>query len=76
MKAKTLYKKLMADYGGLLADEAFWSALELGQVEIFHDVMGCQDCFVGGQIVYCPKSCYNPVHRYHLCPPGEACTCS
>ena len=40
-----------------------------------HDVMGCQDCWVHSDIVYCEKSKYHPNHSYHCCPPWQNCYC-
>ena len=50
-------------------------ALDLGKEEIEHDVMGCRDCWVHGDIVYCEKSKFHPNHPHHHCPPWQNCYC-
>ena len=40
-----------------------------------HDVMGCRDCWVHGDIVYCEKSKFHPNHPHHHCPPWQNCYC-
>ena len=40
----------------------FQKDLESANVELEHDVMGCHDCWVNGDIVYCAWSRYHPQH--------------
>ena len=49
--------------------ECFWKVIELGNVEVEHDVLGCKECFVHGDIVYCEQSRYNlNCHEYSFLP--------
>ena len=43
--------------------------------ELEHDMMGCRDCWVHGDIVYCKKSKYHLNHPHHRCPPWQNCYC-
>ena len=79
MKAKresmSLFWKLEREIGLQEALECFQKAVDLGREELEHDVMGCQDCWVQGDIVYCEKSKYHPNHPHHCCPPWQNCYC-
>lgn len=39
--------------GLLEAMDCFQKALDLANIELEHKVMGCKDCWVTGDIVYC-----------------------
>ena len=52
--------------------ECFQKVLDLGKEELEHDVMGCQDCWVQGDVVHCEKSKFHP---QHCCPPWQNCYC-
>ena len=50
-------------------------ALDSGKEDMEHDMMGCHDCWVHGDIVYCGRSKYCPNHPHHCCPPWQNCYC-
>ena len=70
-----LFWKLEREIGLQEALECFQKVLDLGREELEHDVMGCWDCWVHGDIVYCEKSKYHPNHPHHCCPPWQNCYC-
>ena len=49
----SLFWRLEREIGLQEALECFQKVLDLGREEMEHDVMGCQDCWVHGDIVYC-----------------------
>ena len=55
----SLFWKLEREIGLQEALECFQKALDLGREGLEHDVMGCQDHWVHGDIVYCEKSKYH-----------------
>ena len=56
--------------------DSFQKVLDLVNVGLEHDVMmGCKDCWVNGDIVYCTQSWYNSQHLYHKCPSWQSCYC-
>ena len=71
----SLFWKLEREIGLQEALECFQRAVDLGREELEHDVMGCRDCWVHGDIVYCEKSKYHPNHPHHRCPPWQNCYC-
>ena len=58
----SLFWKLERKIGLQEALECFQKVLDSGREELEHDVMGCQDCWVHGDIVYCEKSKYCQGH--------------
>ena len=70
-----LFWKLEREISLQEALECFQKALDSGREELEHDVMGCQDCWVHGDIMYCEKSKYDPNHPHHCCPPWQNCYC-
>ena len=68
-ESMSLFWKLEREIGLQDALECFQKPLDLGREELEHDVMGCRDCRVHGDIVYCEKSKYHPNHPHHCCPP-------
>ena len=71
----SLFWKLEREIGLQEALECFQRAVDLGREEMEHDVMGCRDCWVHGDIVYCKKSKFHPNHPHHRCPPWQNCYC-
>ena len=55
--------------------ECFQRAVDLGKEEMEHDVMGCRDCWVQGDVVSCEKSKFHPNHPHRCCPPWQNCYC-
>ena len=43
--------------------------------DLYHDALGCLDCWTGSEFVYCIKSHYNVLHPLHKCL-GGSCPCS
>ena len=76
MKLKLQLCKILKKHGRMLAKKVLE---EVAQEErVFHDVFGCEDCFVdphSGHASYCPLSIYNPFHPSHLCLGGVPCSC-
>ena len=64
-ESMSLFWKLERQIGLQEALECFQKALDLGREELEHDVMGCRDCWVQGDIVYCEKNKYHPNHPHH-----------
>ena len=79
MRAKretmSLFWKLEREIGLQEALECFQRAVDSGKEEMEHDVMGCRDCWVQGDVVYCEKSKFHPNHPHHCCPPLQNCYC-
>ena len=71
----SLFWKLEREIGLQEALECFQKVLDSGKEELEHDVMGCQDCWVHGDGVYCEKSKFHPNHPHHCCPPWQNCYC-
>ena len=71
----SLFWKLEGKVGLVEVMDYFWKALDSANVELEYDIMGCQECWVNGDIVYCVQSWYNPQHPYHKCPPWQSCYC-
>ena len=72
----SLFWKLEREIGLQEALECFQRAVvDSGKEELEHDVMGCCDCWVHGDIVYCEWSKYHPNHPHHWCPPWQNCYC-
>ena len=57
------------------AKRAFRKELEIHQIELDHDVLGCWDCSIEGVHIYCPQSRYHPEHPLHVCPWVGVCSC-
>ena len=74
-ESMSLFWKLEREIGLQEALKCFQKAVDSGREELEHDVMGCQDCWVQGDIVYCKKSKYHPNHPHHCCPPWQNCYC-
>ena len=55
-----LFWKLEREIGLQEALECFQKAVDLGREELEYDVMGCQDCWVHGDIVYCERASFIP----------------
>ena len=70
-----LFWKLEREIGLQEALECFRRAVDSGKEELEHDVMGCQDSWVHGDIVYCERSKFHPNHPHHHCPPWQNCYC-
>ena len=70
-----LFWKLEREIGLQEALECFQKAVDSGKEELEHDVMGCWDCWVQGDVVYCEKSKFHPNHPHHGCPPWQNCYC-
>ena len=70
-----IFWKLEREIGLQEALECFQRAVDLGREEMEHNVMGCRDCWVHGDIVYCEKSKFHPNHPHHRCPPWQNCYC-
>ena len=71
----SLFWKLEREIGLQEALECFQKAVDLGKEELEHDVMGCWDCWVQGDVVYCEKSKFHLNHPHHRCPPWQNCYC-
>ena len=71
----SLFWKLEREIGLQEALDCFQKVLDSGKEELEHDVMGCQDCWVHGDVVYCEKSKFHPNHPHHRCPPWQNCYC-
>ena len=71
----SLLWKLEREIGLQEAFECFQKAVDLGKEELEHGVMGCWDCVVHGDIVYCENSKFHPNHPHHHCPPWQNCYC-
>ena len=71
----SLFWKLEREIGLQEALECFQRAVDSGKEEMEHDVMGCRDCWVQGDVVYCEKSKFHPNHPHHRCPPWQNCYC-
>ena len=69
----SLFWKLEREIGLQEALECFQKAVDLGKEELEHDVMGCWDCWVQGDVVYCEKSKFHLNHPHHRCPPWQNC---
>ena len=74
-ESMSLFWRLEREIGLQEAVECFQKALDSGREEMEHDVMGCRDCWVHGDIVYCEKSKFHPNHPHHHCPPWQNCYC-
>ena len=74
-ESMSLFWKLEREIGLQEALECFQKAVDLGKEELEHDVMGCRDCWVQGDVVYCEKSKFHPNHPHHRCPPWQNCYC-
>ena len=70
-----LFWKLEREIGLQEALECFQKAVDSGKEELEHDMMGCRDCWVQGDVVYCEKSEFHPNHPHHCCPPWQNCYC-
>ena len=75
LQAMSLFWKLEGGVGLLEVMDCFQKALDLANVKLEHDVMGCPDCWVNGDIVYCARSWFHPNHPYHKCPSWQSCYC-
>ena len=71
----SLFWKLEREIGLQEALECFQRAVDSRKEEMEHDVMGCRDCWVQGDVVYCKKSKFHPNHPHHCCPPWQNCYC-
>ena len=71
----SLFWKLEGEVGLLGAMDCFQKALNSANVELEHNVMGCSNCWVNGDIVYCARSQFHPNHPYHKCPGWQSCYC-
>ena len=65
MESVSLFWKLEREISLQEALECFQKVVDSGKEELEHDVMGCQDCWVHGDIVYCERSKYHPNHPHH-----------
>ena len=74
-ESMSLFWKLEREIGLQEALKCFQKAVDSGKEELEHDVMGCRDCWVHGDIVYCERSKYHPNYPYHRCPPWQNCYC-
>ena len=74
-KLMSLFWKLEREIGLQEALDCFQKAVNLGREELEHDVMGCWDCWVHSDIVYCERSKYYPNHPHHHCPSWQNCYC-
>ena len=70
-ESMSLFWKLEREIGLQEALECFQKALDSGREELEHDVMGCWDCWVHGDIVYCERSKYHLNHPHHCCLSGN-----
>ena len=57
------------------ATQAFGEELEMHDIKVNHNVLGCQDCLVEGVPAYCSRSRYHPDHPLHVCPWVGVCPC-
>ena len=71
----SLFWKLESQAGLLEVTSCFQKAIDSWNVELEHDMLGCKDCWVNGDIVYCERSRYHPNHPYHKCPSWQSCYC-
>ena len=71
----SLFWRLEQEIGLQETIDCFQKALDLGREEMEYDVMGCRDCWVHSDIVYCEKSKFHPNHPHHCCPPWQNCYC-
>ena len=71
----SLFWKLEREIGLQEVLECFQRAVDSGKEELEHDVLGCRDCWVQGDVVYCKKRKFHPNHPYHRCPPWQNCYC-
>ena len=74
-ESMSLFWKLEREIGLQEALECFQKVVDLGKEELEHDVMGCRDCWVQGDVVYCEKRKFHPNHLHHRCPPWQNCYC-
>ena len=74
-ESMSLFWKLEREIGLQEALDCFQKAVDLGKEELEHDVMGCRDCWVQGDTVYCEKSKFHPNHPHHRCSPWQNCYC-
>ena len=56
--------------GPLGVIDCFQKVLDLANVELEHNMMGCGYCWINGDVMYCAQSWYNPPWQncYHLTP--------
>ena len=57
------------------ATRAFGEELEMHNIELNHNILGCQDCLVEGVPAYCSRSRSHPDHPLHVCPWVGVCPC-
>ena len=74
-KSMSLFLRLEREIGLQEVLECFQKVLDLGKEEMEYDVMGCRDCWVQGDVMYCEKSKFHPNHPHHCCPPWQNCYC-
>jgi hypothetical protein len=56
-----------------MAQETLGPSLGGLNLGMTHDVLGCQNCWTGQEIRYCPESIYNRSHPFHVCPGFLVC---
>ena len=56
----SLFWKLEREIGLQEALECFQKVVDLGKEELEHDVMGCWDCWVQGDVVYARRASFTP----------------
>ena len=57
------------------ATQAFGEELEMHNIEVNHNVLGCRDCSVEGVPAYCSCSRSHPDHPLHICLWVGICLC-
>ena len=75
LEAMKTFQRFQKDLGLGMAMEAFQKVLSTVGADMYHDTMGCPDCWVHVDQEYCRCSCFNPQHDLHVCPESQACFC-
>ena len=65
------FQKLWKDMGMDVAMEVFQKVLVAVKSDMFHDPLGCSNCWVQGNWEYCRHSHYHPQHNLHVCPESQ-----
>ena len=63
-------------YGTWEAERQLGEEMEMYQIPVNHNVLGCQNCdLLVHPVEYCRESRYHPSHPLHRCPMSQACSC-
>ena len=72
-EAMKTFQKLQKDLGMGVALESFQKVLAVIEEDMYHDTVGCPDCWVCGDWEFCRCSQYHPQHDLHVCPESQVC---